>query len=241
MIGFMYKDFVCAKTVWYLIMAAAVFPVILIAQLLPGQELLEVIVILLLSAYIIILYLILISVVSKAIFRTDEGKNAEAYMRGLPIGKARYIMAKYVLLGLLLLFTMLIAMLAFLLAQKLTGIPLLDAVNRKLLPYLPAVTGLFLMIPAVEFPFYARFGVRAGENIRILLIVFVFFAFLVYIMFGDLTVFDRLTIENLLDFLAVHSDFADKCKWGIPPAALFVYVLSGAVSVKLYEKKKLGE
>ena len=113
--------------------------------------------------------------------------------------------------------------------------------GKEIMSWLPAITSICLIIAAVEMPFYFRFGVRAGNNVRIALLVILFYAGLVYMLFGDLTVFDNFTSENIFAFLNGHPKFLDRFKWMSGVFMLVVYTLSWMLSGWLYSKKEMGE
>ncbi|MBR1866899.1 MAG: ABC-2 transporter permease [Lachnospiraceae bacterium] len=238
--GLFYKDLICARVLQYTlaILGTLLIPVIVLPLILE-KDLAGEIVFLYLAAYIPTLYGNTVMYV-RSVMETDRSTRVEAYMRSLPVGHKTYVAAKYILALGIFLALMIIFMLTFLLETPFfTGIGLTGI--GQLVGYFPAVTGLFLTLEAVELPFYVRFGAVAGERIRITVLVMALFAVLIWLMFGDLTVFKQFRLEALGEWLETGTGWSNWCRIGIPAASLMLYGLSGMLSVRLYPKKEMGE
>lgn len=238
--GLFYKDLVCAGVIRYLLVVLAVLllPVIVLPFLLE-RETVGVVIFMYLGTCILTLYANTVLYI-QSIVETDNSVCVEVYMRSLPVSRSQYVAAKYILAFGIYLVLMAVSMLAFLLGMPLfreSGLPGIGKVTGCL----PSVTGAFLVLVAVQLPFYIRFGAAAGERIRVTVLVVLFFAGLVWLMFGDLTILHRLHPDALGDWLEAGADRSEWYMVVIPIVSLVVYGLSGLLSVWLYPHKEMGE
>lgn len=238
MSGLFYKDLICARVFRYIlaVLISLLIPVI-VSPLFQEKDLAGEAAVLWLVSCIPMLYGMTVMYV-RSVMETDQSACVEAYMRSLPVSRNTYVAAKYILVIGIFLALMLIVILAFLLELPFcTGIGLTGI--GQLVGYVPAVTGLFLALVAVELPFYIRFGAMAGERIRVTVLVVMLFAVLIWLMFGDLTVVQRFRPEALGEWLEAGKGRVNWCRVGIPAASLVLYGLSGLLSVRLYPQKEL--
>ena len=76
---------------------------------------------------------------------------------------------------------------------------------------------------------------------RVAFIVFLFFGGIVYLLFGDLTVFDHWDAEHIYQFLEQHPWIMKHGKATVPVVSVVLYVLSARLSAWLYTKKNVGD
>lgn len=90
-----------------------------------------------------------------------------------------------------------------------------------------------LILYSIEMPFMLAFGVKMGEKIREILCLLIALVAVVYLCFGDLSIFG--SPESFIFWLR---DFAlDNSNYFLlltPPAALILYYLSYCISCKVY-------
>lgn len=239
--GLFYKDMICSRV-------PQLFLALVVGMLLPSialffiAESVEFIVFFYSCMYALTVYFLVLGFFVENIASTDSGVRIEAYMQSLPVGKKRSMAVKFLVVFSLFAVLMLLFMLCFWIEGYLfQNEPGVVEAGKEIISWLPAITSICLIIAAVEMPFYFRFGVRAGNNVRIALIVILFYAGLVYVLFGDLTVFDKFTSENIFAFLNGHPKFLDRLKWITGIVMLAVYTLSWMLSGWLYTKKEMGE
>lgn len=241
MIGFLYKDIICSRIGWYLGSILLGFLLIVIAAPFIPEDLRGMVILLYLLVYFFVIHFLAISTMVRQILETDKGKSIEAYMLSLPVGKKGYIAAKYLLVFGMFVILMSGTMLSLVLAKGVSDETGLQKMAENIVPLLPAVTGILLTAAAIEMPFCLRFGVAAGQNIRTAILVILFFAGLVYLMFGNLEIFDWFNAETVWRYFEKHPKLLEQCKAGIPIGAVVFYILSGILSQLLYSQKQLGE
>lgn len=246
MIGLCYKDMICGKLRWTVLCVVVVCMLpIVVGYLVPETVLpsdnVSVLVLLFLGVGSVCAYGVLLGNVAQAVLDTDRGKNAEAYMRSLPSTASRYVYSKYIVLAAIFGLVTVGFVLAFWLLRGIGNDPGVQMLVSELLPAFPAVCGCCLVILAVELPICFRFGTEKGNQIRVAFIVFLFFGGIVYLLFGDLTVFDHWDAEHIYQFLERHPWIMKHGKGTVPVAAVILYVLSARLSAWLYTKKNVGD
>lgn len=98
---------------------------------------------------------------------------------------------------------------------------------------------------SIEFPFYIRFGKKYGDKLRSFLGMFLLFIAIVYMLFGDLSIFALDKLKEFFTFLLFPSPEAEmpvaaQILMGViyllPAVSMIAYYVSYRISVKLYKK-----
>ncbi len=99
---------------------------------------------------------------------------------------------------------------------------------------------LQLLFKAIELPFIIRFGEKRGNNIRAIILLSVLFIVVVYLLFGDLSVFmSEESVYTFLSKVAQGTALQNEMMWAagvLPFAATALYILSYKLSCKFYRK-----
>lgn len=246
MIGLCYKDMICGKLRWTVLCVVLVCMLpIVVGYLVPETVLpsdnVSVLVLLFLGVGIVCAYGVLLGNVAQTVLDTDKGKNAEAYMRSLPSTASRYVYSKYIVLAAIFGLVTVGFAFAFWLLKGIGNDPGVQMLVSELLSAFPAVCGCCLVVLALELPICFRFGTEKGNQMRVAFIVFLFFGGMVYLLFGDLTVFDHWDAEHIYQFLERHPWIMKHGKGTVPVVSVVLYVLSARLSAWLYTKKNVGE
>lgn len=240
--GLFYKDMICSRVpqLFLSFVLGLVLPVGAIFFIIPESR--EFMVFFYCCVYALMVYSLVLGFFVENIAATDSGVRIEAYMQSLPVGKKKSMAVKYLaVFGTFAMLMLLFMLLYFIEGYLFKNEPGVVEAGKEIISWLPAITSICLIIAAIEMPFYFRFGVQAGNNVRIALLVILFYAWLVYMLFGDLTVFDKFTAENIFAFLNGHPKFLDRFKWMSGIVMLVIYTLSWMLSGWLYSKKEMGE
>lgn len=239
MAGLLYKDFAAVKGRWYVTGALlSMFFMLVFRLILPAGETADIILWALSLFIIVILIFLIIDKVEVGVVSADEGSRQKHYFLSLPISQKQYVASKY-----LFMLSAFFAALSFaLLLEMMCLIGCEDEMIRKLGPVLesmlPALFCIMLIIPAVELPFYIGFGAKRGNQIKIGLLLAVFFLVIVFLMFGDLTIFDRIDLVHILSYLYEHDNVVLCFNVFIPYGSLLLYYLSYRVSCWLFTKRR---
>ena len=94
-----------------------------------------------------------------------------------------------------------------------------DAINTMVLPLIM----LALFSAAVELPLFLRLGYEKAMLVKIALWLVLALVAIGYMMFGNLTIFDRIDLQVIADFIKAHKD-----------AVIIVQVVASVLPLALY-------
>ena len=94
-----------------------------------------------------------------------------------------------------------------------------------------------LLIAAVEFPFLFAFGSRAARYVKTALVVFLFFAAMVWLLFDPAAMEDGAGMMSLLEWMTRHTDEVLMFEVCMPAMVILLYFISYKGSVLLFRKR----
>ena len=224
MFGLVYKELVTRKKqLLILLPIAALFTIIVIADAATKDEYIGVM--LMLAAVCIIL---VSGTFEQGSFENDETKKWLSFIGSAEDGVRKQIGSKYLFNLILMISVFTYLELIFELAAAMTGI------NADIFFMALQLMMFFQMFyRAVESPFMVAFGSKYGNTIRMIVMLILVFGFIVYALFGDLSIFG--TTEELL--LRAEKFLSDSGSYFIlltPAFAFLLYYLSFEISCRLY-------
>ena len=237
MAGLLYKDFAAVKGKAYVIGILLIMGAMILCRLtLPAEET----DIAVWAASLLVTALLLCPMIGKleiSIIFADEGKKQKQYFLSLPLSPQQYVASKYVFV--LIAFYSLLSVSMMLQSICLIGCE--DRMVQELAPafqsVLPVLFCMALLVPAVELPFFIGFGTKAGGRIKTGLLVAVFFLIIVFLLFGDLTIFDRINFISILHYLDRHTGVVLCANVLAPYVSLLLYYLSYRIACRLFAGK----
>ena len=154
------------------------------------------------------------------------------YALTLPSGVKKIVIAKYLLMLILYLICLAVTTICMLLSS----ISLEFFEFNIFLPL--SIFGLLTAFESVSLPFIFRFGRRKGGIFKAVFFLLLPFAGLMYLLFGDLSVFGDDGLYDLFEWFVTFEEieFFNKTWWGILLAAVICFIGSCAVSCKVYRK-----
>lgn len=237
MIGLLYKDFVAVKGKTHLTVLFLQFALVSFLCLMPvpksEEEGMGAMGLGILLIAFIACCVSLVSNISAALMRSDDGRNQKQYYLSLPIDKKKYVASKYVFL-----------LAAFYIAVSVLNLEIFICRSRIdtdelafITVCIPMILSICLVICALEMPVYFAFGTAGGKIMKEGLIFLLLLLIVSYLLFGDLTVFPD-GITDLLDYLSRHQEIFMAAEISIPAAALALYGASYGISRHLFVKKE---
>ena len=224
MFGLIYKELVTRKK-QLLIMPpiAALFTIMVISDAATKDEYIGVM--LMLAAVCIIL---VAGMFEQGSFENDETKIWLSFIASSEDGIRKQIGSKYLFNLFLMISVFTYLELLFQHAAAMTGI------NADIFFMALQLMMFFQMIyRAIESPFMVAFGSKYGNNIRMIVMIILVFGFIVYALFGDLSIFG--STEELL--LRAEKFLTDNGSYFIlltPAFSLALYYISFEISCRLY-------
>lgn len=244
MAGLLYKDFVAVKGKWYVLgILAVIAGMFAVRVTIPGLGTefargVDMILPALCMVFTVILFFVVVTRLEVSVVSVDEGKKQKHYFLSLPVSLKQYVASKYIFI--LLAFYIIIAV-----SMILGGICLIDCREEEMMKYfnqwlsmVPLLAGVLLIIPSIELPFFIGFGAQKGGQIKTVLLIVLFFLGIVYMLFGDLTIFDEFAIVAVLDYLDRHKGLVLFCYALLPYVSLGLYYLSYRISCLLFARKE---
>lgn len=113
----------------------------------------------------------------------------------------------------------------------------LDAIEQ-LLSALGILACIFMWIPTVELPFLIGFGANKGKQIKTGILIGILFICIIYFLFGDLTIFDKLDLMNVINYLKKHKGILLSLQVLIPYITFFLYYVSYRIALRLYDRRE---
>ncbi len=247
MTGLLYKDFIAIKGKVYVI-ASFLFLLFIstlrIVALFVDEkdaEAFDVIAVPLLLKYLVVAFCVLIGNVGTAMLKADDGKKQKQYYLSLPVEKKGYVAEKYVFLLLAYYFVISVAVLGITVCKagmvSASGIKLasaLDSFNSML----PMLVSLLLVVSSIELPFFIGFGTKKGYAVKIGLLMVLFFAVMVYLLFGDLNVFSGISFISVMEYMKKHPTLIAGLQIVMPLVSGILYFISYRISCILFARKE---
>ncbi|MBD5544197.1 MAG: ABC-2 transporter permease [Lachnospiraceae bacterium] len=238
MSGLLYKDFMAIKGRIYLIFLSVGMLLLFLMRIALHIDGIDLIMFSLYFCLTIILFLFLVNKIEVAIISADEGRKRKNYCLGLPISKQTYVASKYIFL----LIGFFVALSVLMLLGSLCGIGCKDKAIEEnlsqLMQLVPVFACTMLFIPSIELPFFICFGSKKGTYIKNGILIAGFFFIIVYLMFGDLDVFDKISVMNLLSYLEKYLGNFLSLQVLLPYGSLGLYYVSYRISCLLFLRRE---
>lgn len=172
------------------------------------------------------------------IMGNDEKNKIKDYLSCMPIEKNIYIASKYIFVGVSAyvafawIYILGITCTAFCRPGRLQDI------SAMISSLTSSVIFLMLLLAAIEFPLYVRFGKEKAMRVMIVFWTTIALFVLGYLMFGDLSIVDKIDIKAMKDFLEEHRSGVLIFQALEPATILVLYYLSYRLSCYLYGRKE---
>lgn len=242
MAGLLYKDFVAVHGKIY-IAVLSVITVLLAAfaiSPLPAASGYAAAIIVggLVTMAALMLPMIVVGFIEAGIIQADEGTGKKAYVMSLPVSKRQYVASKYIFV----LISYYVALsVSVIWAQFVNGCmeeALQDSFLMDAMGLVPLWIQVLLLASAIEMPFFINVGVKAGNAIKTGILVVVFFAMFGYMLFGDMTITDNLSIATLIDWMEEHKVLTMTLSVLGPVITGGLYYLSYRIATFLFERRE---
>lgn len=238
MAGLLYKDFATVKGKLYVIAGLVILLFYSIIRFVMPNEFGDILLVTGLVNITILAFGIIIYQLEISILESDEGRKQKNYFLSLPVTKKQYVASKYIFI--------LIAFYGVLsLGLLLSFICNIDCQSEDMLKLLSGYSGLLpvlacvlLVVPAIEMPFFIIWGSKRGKQIKVGLVMGIFFAIVVYLLFGDLTILDKISVMQIIEYLKEHPDMTMILNVVTPYVSFLLYYLSYRISYALFARRE---
>lgn len=241
MAGLLYKDFVAIRGKIYVICLAAVLLLGFAARILTRDDGIEYLLVMFMIILIGSMYGLVANKIETDLIHVDEAKKQKQYCISLPVNKKMYVAAKYVFM--LVVFYVVQSFLALFCSILVINCRTTVCMNivSIVMGMLPIITTLMMGISAVELPFFIGVGYKKGTLLKQGLLVGFFVLFIVYLLFGDLKIFQNFSLDVFITWIESHQDVLNALHVFTPVMGLLVYYISYRISCFLYERRELSD
>ena len=241
MAGLLYKDFVAIRGKIYAICMVAVLVLGFVLRLIVQDEATEYILVMYVPLMVFSLYLLVNNKMETDLMQVDEAKKQKQYCLSLPVNKKLYVAEKYV-------FMLLIFYIAQSFVALFCSIMAVDCVTdicmqilSSIMAIIPIITTGMMTLAAIELPFFIGAGYKKGKILKQGILEGFFVVFIVYLLFGDLNVFEKFSLEIFVTWLEEHQDVVNALHVFTPVIGLAVFYISYRISCFLYERRELSD
>ena len=241
MAGLLYKDFVAIRGKIYAICMVAVLVLGFVLRLIVKDEATEYILVMYVPLMVFSLYLHVNNKMETDLMQVDEAKKQKQYCLSLPVNKKLYVAEKYV-------FMLLIFYIAQSFVALFCSIMAVDCVTTicmqilsSIMAIIPIITTGMMTLAAIELPFFIGAGYKKGKILKQGILEGFFVVFIVYLLFGDLNVFEKFSLEIFVTWLEEHQDVVNALHVFTPVIGLAVFYISYRISCFLYERRELSD
>ena len=241
MAGLLYKDFVAIRGKIYAICMVALLVLGFVLRLIVKDEATEYIFVMYVPLMVFSLYMLVNNKMETDLMQVDEAKKQKQYCLSLPINKKLYVAEKYV-------FMLLIFYIAQSFVALFCSIMAVDCVTTicmqilsSIMAIIPIITTGMMTLAAIELPFFIGAGYKKGKILKQGILEGFFVVFIVYLLFGDLNVFEKFSLEIFVTWLEEHQDVVNALHVFTPVIGLAVFYISYRISCFLYERRELSD
>lgn len=252
MSGLLYKDFVAIKgkrLVWILIIATVVYTALRMAF--PGTVYMDMVTndsgetgnlidILFITGEFGVIWMggWVINLFGLKTIQFDEKNKLRGYLSSLPFDKETYVASKYIFTGILAYVFISLYLLWHVICTAFMGEGFIAGLSTLIMSFSIPVISLVLLIMAVELPAFLIMGKDKSNMVIISIVMLVAIAVLGYLLFGDLSVLEKINYEKILNWLDAHAFGMTLLSILSPMITLGLYYLSYRIAAKLYARKE---
>ena len=241
MTGLLYKDFVAIRGKIYALCAVAALVLGFLARLLIRDDATEYLLVMYLIILVFVLYVLINNKIETDLMQVDEAKKQKQYSISLPITKKQYVAAKYVFM--LLVFYIVqsfVTLFCYIIALDCVTTLCVQLVSI-IMTILPIITTIMMVVTAIELPFFIGVGYKKGSLLKQGLLEVVFVVGIIYLLFGDLRIFDNVSLYVFVAWIEKHQVVVNALHIFTPVIGLAVYYISYRISCALYERRELND
>lgn len=227
MLGLLYKEIILNKK--YILSIAAsnlMMSLTFFIMIIKGSDKIPKEFVIIFTSLIFLIMFMIMTMLAGNFFQTDESKKWAFFISSTPLTKKGQIKSKYLL-------TLILYAILYIWCSILSS--LFDISGGGFKFY---ILCLMIVLAAIEYPFFVRFGSKIGANLKIAVVALICVLCIEYGLFGDMSIFENFGIKVFEFFSDADnvSDFKFILKIVSPCLAAVFYFLSYKISCRLYLK-----
>lgn len=252
--GLLYKDFVAIKgkrLVWILVIVTVAYTILRMAF--PGTVYMEQFIVTndngetgnLIDMFFIMGEFVVIwmggwviNMFGLKTIQFDEKNKLRGYLSSLPFDKKAYVASKYIFTGILAYVAISLYLLWHVICTAFMGEGFIAGLSALIMSFSIPFISLVLLIMAVELPAFLIAGKDKSNMVIISIVMLVAIVILGYLLFGDLSVLEKINYEKIINWLDAHAFEMTLLFILFPMVTLGLYYLSYRIAAKLYVRKE---
>lgn len=238
MTGLLYKDYVVVKGRIYIVGGLLIAALLLVLRLVLPTEIGDYTLPALVMEVTFVLYMVIVYRLEVSLLEADEGKKQKNYFLSLPVTKKQYVASKYIFLLIAFYITMSLGIIMSSICRINCSNEQFEEMLMMFMSMLPVITCAALLIPTLEMPFFIIWGSKKGGQIKVGLIMLIFFAIIVFLLFGDLTILDMISLVAFFEYLKAHQDILLIIQVLSPYISFILYYLSYRIAYMFFARKE---
>ena len=183
--------------------------------------------------------LFLPSMWTTAICKNDEKNNTRRFTKTLPLGRNAYIASKYIFVGIAIYVLFSLENIWIIIFNSCAGSNVSSEFMMVLSGFVVEFCGISVILAAIELPFFITLGVKKGEMIKTGIMEGLGILAIVYMLFGNLEIFQNFNIVVIADWFREHSAFVMLLSIISPVADLFIYCLSYRITCAVNRNREV--
>ena len=254
MLGLLYKDFTAVKGKKFLVFVAAMTLLFVVLRVaFPGTAELEGFMAMdqdgnevnIIDAFFLVFVLFNVimagnwsnMLVGRVV--AHDGKNKiRNYLSTLPVGKKAYIISKFSFILAATVFVSLVLYIWCAVLEAFTGVNFTDGLVKLVKDFLPSFFAIVLLLASFELPMNIFWGREKAMIVKVSFLMLCGFFVIGFLLFGDLSVFNRIDIEKVMIWTATHAKGIKLFTRLFPVGVLAMFFGSCFLTSVAYEKKK---
>lgn len=173
------------------------------------------------------------------IINGDEKNKIQNYLYSMPIDKKTYIAAKYIFVGIMAYVFISVLYINGILFTAFCSEGTIRDLGQQIIASIPLFMSIALFVAAIEFPMYILYGKEKCNMVITSLLLFIAFIVLGFLMFGNLSDWNGINIEGIMNFIENHVTEVTITQSFGPVIVLGLYYLSYRITCHFYKGKEV--
>ena len=180
-----------------------------------------------------------INTLGAKILELDEKNRIRSYLAGMPFAKRTYIASKYVFVGIMAYAVFSLWLIWHITCVAFMGKGFFDDLGNLLPAFSIPFLCLILLVESFELPMFLLMGKGRAMLVKVSFALMIALLAIGYLLFGDLTVFEKWDISRLIDWIDSHVFELTLFAIVSPFITLAVYYGSYRIAAGVYEKREV--
>lgn len=238
MAGLLYKDFIALKGKIYVAGGLFLWTLTMLLRFFAKIEGLDMLLFLLVFSVTMLSFLFFLVKLEISLIAVDEGEKQRQYFLSTPVTVRQYAASKYVFLLASFYAVLMLAYLMGCVSMIGCADEEVEALMGSFISLLPAIACMMLLAAALELPFFLGFGIKHGTRMKSGLLLLLFFAGIIYLLFGNLQLLEQFSPAGLLKYLTKHQELLLCLEVFLPYVALGMYYVSYRIACVLLGRRE---